>query len=221
MLCRAMVSTSAVVKHQHERFEMGTPIALSEPTPTLLRGLIGVLADAGFSPEVPRDIVTWATQPGARAVVVDLAGRTSLELIGRLRDIGPALPIVALLSDTDPASYEAALVGGASAAVSAEVAPEELVHVIEDALGHHTLLSVEVAHEMAARAAEHDPPTMTEREIEWLRALAHGESVVALASYYDYSRRAFHRLLGELYARMKVANRAEAIAEAARQGVLE
>ena len=76
---------------------------------------------------------------------------------------------------------------------------------------------------MASRIPSSPDPQawITGDEAEWLRALADGATVAALAERIGYSERETFRMLGELYAKVGVRNRTEAIIWATRHGVLD
>jgi DNA-binding NarL/FixJ family response regulator len=60
--------------------------------------------------------------------------------------------------------------------------------------------------------------TLSEREIGWLRRLREGFTVARLAKHAGYSERMMFRLLADLYAKLRVANRTDAIVYAREQG---
>jgi DNA-binding NarL/FixJ family response regulator len=79
---------------------------------------------------------------------------------------------------------------------------------------------------VAAIAAEwpgaHTPrPDVTEQEVGWLGDLAAGETVARIADEAGYSERAMFRRLREVYERLGVTSRAEAIVVAERLGLFD
>ena len=77
---------------------------------------------------------------------------------------------------------------------------------------------------VAALAAEwpgaHTPrPDITDEEIGWLAELASGETVARIADETGYSERAMFRRLHEVYERLGVSGRTEAIVAAERLGL--
>jgi DNA-binding CsgD family transcriptional regulator len=59
---------------------------------------------------------------------------------------------------------------------------------------------------------------MSKRDVEWLRALSQGITVSQLAETMGYSERAMYRLLRDLYQRMDVKTRTEAVLKASQSG---
>lgn len=58
-------------------------------------------------------------------------------------------------------------------------------------------------------------------EAQWLRHLKTGMTIAKLAEIVGYSERSLYRLLHDMYGRMQVSNRTEAIAKAARLGIID
>jgi DNA-binding NarL/FixJ family response regulator len=82
------------------------------------------------------------------------------------------------------------------------------------------LLPLEVVRGLAAgrEFAGDEEESPSAREVEWLRQLAAGVTVAQLAERVGYSERAMFRMLNDLYRRMKVANRLEALIHAHDRG---
>lgn len=62
---------------------------------------------------------------------------------------------------------------------------------------------------------------ISEEESGWLRSLAAGITVAGLADRVGYSERETYRTLGELYTKIGVTNRTQAIIWATRHGVFD
>jgi DNA-binding NarL/FixJ family response regulator len=94
--------------------------------------------------------------------------------------------------------------------------------VFSAAIRGQSLLPAEVVRALASPGptAERGQGAPSVREIEWLRELANGVTVARLAGRAGYSERAMFRLLRELYARLRVHNRTEALMLARERGWL-
>jgi DNA-binding NarL/FixJ family response regulator len=211
-------------------------VAVVDNLPTYRRGLVSALADAGFAGEEPADPFAWVQQagglrPGARdllgprpmAAMLMSVGGEGMGLLGSLCQAACGVTVVALLPESTPAAYRAALRVGATAAALYSSAPEMIVAVLRAALDGDTRLPAPIAQAIAAGRGvdESAGSCVSPREAEWLRILAQGAHVVELARQAGYSERAMYRLLGQLFERMRVANRHEAILQADRWGLLE
>jgi DNA-binding NarL/FixJ family response regulator len=193
------------------------PVAVWTPVPTYRRGLVAVLADAGFDLEEPDELDAWVMGGGRRAVVVSGCGSEGL---AALRELNSDLAIVALLEDASPDGYRGALQAGASAAVPWDAPPTIIVEVVRAAFDDQTLFPVPVAQALASTASIGlVPPDLSAIEVGWLRKLAKGMTVSDLAKDVGCSSREMFRLLRSLYVKMGVRNRREALFEAARWGL--
>lgn len=65
------------------------------------------------------------------------------------------------------------------------------------------------------------PPRLVVAERAWLRELAQGSTVTALARTAGYSEREMYRLLAKLYTRLAATGRTEALLAAERWGLLD
>lgn len=97
--------------------------------------------------------------------------------------------------------------------------PEQVVAAVLAALDGMVLMSSESLAGMIGHHP-HAGVELSEEEAEWLTALARGATVVHLADDFGYSERAMFRRLHELYTRLGVSNRTEALVTAQRLGLL-
>lgn len=97
--------------------------------------------------------------------------------------------------------------------------PEGVIAAVFAAVEGAVLLPREVL----AALIGHDPHAAIEissEEAEWLTDLSAGATVVKLADDFGYSERAMFRRLHDLYTRLGVSNRTEALVTAQRLGLL-
>ena len=130
--------------------------------------------------------------------------------------------MVALMEDPSPSRVTSSLRQGASAVVDWDAQPEHIVTVLDQALTGLAMLPIGVVHWMARETTPSNlAPLISVEELEWIRLLSSGCSVIKLSQQFGYSERAMFRHLSRLYARLGASNRAEAIVAAARFGFLE
>ena len=196
-------------------------VAVSDPLPIYRQGMLATLAAAGFAVEAAGDLLDWAQQEQRLVVMLTLWTPADWAVLERFRDKRPAVVVVAVLPDADPHAYVRAVAAGATSAVPRDAAPETVRRVVEDVFRGISSLPSEA---VAALAAPHERPTdipePSPPERDWLRELAAGATVAQLAERSGYSERAMFRLLRELYARLGVRNRTEALMLAQRRGWL-
>lgn len=202
---------------------MSTEVAVVDSSPCFRQGLGMTLAEAGYEPREPVDPERWAQLRTRPAVLVTTDSRERLGLLTRLRRLRPGAAIVALLPMGKPEAHCAALRAGGSASVFKDAPGEEIVAVLGAALADRTVLPLDVARALATSAVDlvGDEAQLDQAETEWLRMLAEGATVRALARRAGYSERQMFRLLDRLYRRLGVHNRREALIQAARMNLLQ
>jgi DNA-binding NarL/FixJ family response regulator len=201
---------------------MSVRIAVSDPLPLFRRGIMATLGDAGFEPEDPDDLLAWIRQEQRRVVVLTLQSPKDWTLLAQLQDYQADVLVVAMLADASVPAYVQAVLAGAVAVLPRDAPIETVRRVFGAALQGQSLLPAEVVRALASprRASEGDRGGPSVQEIEWLRELASGSTVSQLANRAGYSERAMFRLLRDLYARLQVHNRTEAMMLARERGWL-
>jgi DNA-binding NarL/FixJ family response regulator len=160
-------------------------------------------------------------QTGPDLVVLDLRmpGKDGLACISLLRERLPAVKIAVLSAVDSDETAEEALRLGASTFISKRVDPLELPDALLAALGR-------TVHEPVGRA---DPkrapalcdPGLTDRELEILRALGEGHSNKEIAKLLWLAEQTVKFHLTNIYRKLDVRSRTEAVHWAYRHGLLE
>lgn len=190
---------------------MTTVVAVVESAASYRRGLEAALSDAGF---------TITSEPGdAVAVLLTLrrpegcASADALVAAGKI--------VVALLPDADPAGHAHAFGHGVTSATPWDADPKDIVTCLSHAIEGWARLPTSTVTALAAEwPGAHTPrPDVTEEEVGWLADLAAGSTVARIADETGYSERAMFRRLREVYERLGVDTRAEALLVAERLGL--
>jgi DNA-binding NarL/FixJ family response regulator len=201
---------------------MSVWIAVSDPLPLFRSGIVAALGNRGFEPNAPNDLLTWIREDQRRVVFLTLQTTEDWSLLAELREARADLVVVAMLTEVSTAAYVRAIQAGASAAMPRTATPETIRRVFHAAISGEGILPLEVIRALAAGrelpATESESPSA--RELEWLRQLASGATVAQLAQRAGYSERAMFRLLSDLYRKMEVRNRLEALIRAHERGWL-
>jgi DNA-binding NarL/FixJ family response regulator len=193
------------------------PVAVADQVPAYRRGLVRALAEAGFEAEETEEIDAWIAQAGRRGLVFTVTGHEDSAVVTKCRVAAPDLVVVALLREPTTDMYLELLQAGAAGVAPWDAALETLVKVVQCAVENHCMLPVSVAQAMAARVSvvASEMSSIRPFEAEWLQIMANGATVAQLAQAVGYSERAMFRMLHDLYARMGVRNRTEALMKAA------
>jgi len=185
-------------------------VSVVEPLPAYRRGLEAALVEAGMTVSVD------GSAPDAVIVSFDDGSCGDIEAAAATGAV-----VVALLASPTARSAAHAAHHGAVAVADRAGEPASIAGVVAGALEGRASMPAAVYRDLAAEWP--DPhvaaPQISEEEAEWLAALTRGTTVARLADEVGYSERAMFRRLHDLYARLGVANRSEAISAAGRFGI--
>ena len=195
-------------------------MALMFLPPVYQRGLAAGLAEVGYEVHAPPDLAAWARTSGQGAVVVAPDTDQALLLIREVRAAVPQLVTVALLEAASPVRYGRAL-GVCTGAVSQDAELDDVVAAVGAATRGFALLPVAVTQGLVSRGIPGEStPRLSDRELAWLRSLAHGATVASLARSAGYSEREMYRLLSAVYEKLGATTRTQALLHADRWGLL-
>lgn len=129
----------------------------------------------------------------------------------------PDIRILLLTSYTESSKILHAIKGGASGAIGKNAPREELLSAIRSVAGGKTVFSDEIKQLMAETK---DIPVLSPRQKEVLETLSRGLTNDDIARQYNLSRAAIKFHLLELYRKLGVANRTEAVSIAMKRHLL-
>lgn len=129
---------------------------------------------------------------------------------------------VAVLPELDVEGYTKALTLAVDGVVYADTSSMITTDVIVAAVQGEVLLPSQAAHSMARLAHREKPAnTLDDRDRQLLQMLTEGATIATVADRLHYSERTVRRHLQNLYLRLGVSNRAEAITAAVRLGLVD
>jgi DNA-binding NarL/FixJ family response regulator len=194
-------------------------MAVWDPLPIFRQGLIGLFNGSWPSPDEPADLVRWAARKEQRVVVMTIMSAQDWAILKRLGKLDEKPIVVALLQEITIDTCIRALYAGAMTAVARSAEPEDIKQALSDALKGRSVLPSDVMAALVSRfGSTEEDSRISKRDIEWLRALSQGITVSQLAESMGYSERAMYRLLRDLYQRMDVKTRTEAVLKASQSG---
>jgi DNA-binding NarL/FixJ family response regulator len=178
-------------------------------------------AGAGLEALERDDLLAWSAVSEISLVLVTAESSDSWSLIADLRRLESEPIILVLLVEATLDSYVRAMTMGVSGVASRDASPELIRRVAVEALQGRCLLPREVVVSLVARlGATRSGHRPLDRDVEWLRALAQGTSIMQMAVGAGYSERTMYRLLNGMYRRIGAKNRTEAILLATQSGWL-
>ena len=154
-------------------------------------------------------------------VIQDLlmpGGIDGVETTLRIRQASPRVRVVALTASTDDARMMGVLRAGADGYVRKDAEPEILLAAVRAVAQGKTYIDPSVAAQVVHAADPH--VTLTARELEVLRQLALGKSNKEIAAALYISDETVKTHVGSVLTKLQVENRAQAIVEALRRGIV-
>lgn len=197
---------------------MAKEIAVFNAPPVYVMGLHALTGSSGYRFESVTDPLDWVESHKSPAVLMGLRDRDDLELVVDLTEAEPALVVVTLVDDYNIDSVRDALAAGASGAISRDAGATEVLLALNAALANSTVLPTAMARTLVAEGAEREPSCLELSELTWLQSMANNMTVERLGRLAGYSEREMYRRLRNVYFKMGVTNRTEALLKASRLG---
>jgi two-component system nitrate/nitrite response regulator NarL len=165
-----------------------------------------------------------AAQPDVAVIDRTLTGLSGEQVLNAVARDGLRTRVVLIAAEADPCAVYAALAEGAAGYLTKETDARELCDAISAVARGKTVLAPElqagVAGEIRLRAL-HDRPVMSDRELETLTLIAEGLSAPEIGRALHLSTATVKTHLQHIYEKLGVSERAAAVAEAMRRGLLE
>jgi two-component system, NarL family, nitrate/nitrite response regulator NarL len=181
--------------------------------------LVGEAADGREALEAIR-----ADTPDVAVLDVEMPSLRGVEIVEALRRDGVPTRVVLLSAHLESETVYDAVAGGVAAYLSKAAAGERICDAIAAVARGEVILPGEVQAGLAAAIrlrAESDRPALSAREHEVLGLIAEGLSAPAVARELHLSTATVKSHLRTLYEKLGVSDRAAAVAEAMRRGLLE
>ena len=167
------------------------------------------------------NVVPLVGQTGPDVVLLDvrMPGVDGLTVLEQLRERYPSVAVVMLSGIEDPALIRAALERGASAFVLKHVAPRDLAATLRQVFGGSIFRPVDTAG--ASRLQTQEEVGLSKRELSILEALQSGASNQEIGKRLFLAEQTVKFHLTNVYRKLGVATRTEALRSAYECGLLE
>lgn len=177
-----------------------------------------VLGEAADGAEAIALVVHW----NADVVLMDLRmpGMSGVEAIGRLGKIAPRARVLVLTTYDTDSDVLPAIEAGATGYLLKDTPREELVRAVRAAHRGDSVLSPSVAARLMVRVREPAREVLSQRELEVLQLVAAGASNRDMAARLFISEATIKTHLLHIYGKLKVRDRAAAVAEGYQRGLL-
>ncbi len=165
-------------------------------------------------------------RPDVALIDIGLPGISGIEVIGKLKEVLPALEVIVLTVYEDKKHLFSALKAGASGYLLKDATSEEIIEAIEDIRSGGAPMSPRIAryviqsfHE--SRSKENTGiPMLTDREREILEGIADGLSAKRLGERLYISPHTVRTHIKNIYEKLHVHSKVEAVIKAKESGVL-
>ena len=181
--------------------------------------LVGEAADGREALEAIR-----ADRPAVAVLDVEMPSLGGLDIIDALQRDGLPTRVLLLSAHLESDTVYEAVAGGVAAYLSKSAPGERICAAIAAVARGEVILPAEVQAGLAAEIrlrSDHARPALSPRESEVLRLIAEGLTAPAVGRELHLSTATVKSHLKTLYEKLGVSDRAAAVAEAMRRGLLE
>ena len=165
-------------------------------------------------------------KPDVAVVDISMPGMDGLEVISRLLEIHPGLPILVLTMHEEEQYVVRSIAAGAMGYITKQSAPEQLVKALRQIHAGGRYLSPEAAESLAIRVArgegrKSELDILSNRELQVLRALALGQTNREIAQSYSISVKTVDTYRFRLLKKLGLRNNADLSRFAIQHGLVE
>jgi len=162
--------------------------------------------------------MTGRTSPDVALLDLRMPGMDGLRCLELLRERHPSVKPIVFSGNDDPAARDAAFARGAVAFIHKTIEPSDMAAVIRQAVSGDVVFAAGNSNPVDATQSEWD---LTPRETEILRALAAGQSNKQIAQQFWLSEQTVKYHLTNIYRKLGVRGRTEAVHQAYEHGLIE
>ncbi|MGA2196766.1 MAG: response regulator transcription factor [Bryobacteraceae bacterium] len=168
----------------------------------------------------------WSEVPDVALVDIGLPGMSGIEGLSRLREKYPGVALLMLTIYEDDERIFEALCAGASGYLLKKTPPDKLLECLGEVLQGGAPMSPEVARRVLRLFREIRPPErveydLTPHELRLLRLLVEGHNYQSAAAELGVSFSTINFHMQNIYGKLQVHSKSEAVAKALRQRLVK
>ena len=207
------MSLKVLIAEDHTLVSQGLEVMLSMAEELELAGVV----------ETGEDAVERVRQGDVDVVLMDVNlghGMNGIEATRRLKSDSPETKVLMLTMFTDPGTVAEAVKAGADGYLSKGASREHVVAAIHDVVEGRSVLDPNVTEGVFGRIGGRGQNALTDRELTVLQQLTHGKSTREVAQHIHVSEETVKTYLKQIFRKLGVRDRTEAVAEAFRRGLV-
>jgi DNA-binding NarL/FixJ family response regulator len=205
------VSLKVLIAEDHTLVSEGLEVMLSMSDELELAGVVSSGEEA-VSKAAGVDVVLMDVKLGR--------GMSGIEATRLIKEATPETKVLMLTMFTDPGTVAEAVKAGADGYLSKGASKETVVGAIHDVSAGRAVLDPNVTEGVFGRLGGRDRQALTDRELTVLQHLSHGLSTREVAGSIHVSEETVKTYLKQIFRKLGVRDRTEAVAEAFRRGLV-
>jgi DNA-binding NarL/FixJ family response regulator len=207
------MSLQILIAEDHTLVSQGLEVMLSMSEDFELAGVVDTGEAALQAVESrPVDVVLMDVNLGS--------GMNGIEATRRLKSTSPETKVLILTMFTDTGTVSEAVKAGADGYLSKGASREHVVRAIRDVAKGRSVLDPNVTEGVFGRLGGRAANALTDRELTVLQQLTHGKSTREVAEHIHVSEETVKTYLKQIFRKLGVRDRTEAVAEAFRRGLV-
>ena len=207
------MTLKTLIAEDHTLVSQGLEVMLSMDADLELAGVVNTGEKAVERVKAERiDIVLMDVNLGPKM--------NGIEATRLIKESSPKTKVLILTMFTDPGTVAEAVKVGADGYLSKSSSREAVVKAIHDVAEGRSVLDPNVTDGIFGRISGKDPSALSDRELTVLQELTHGKSTREVAQHIHVSEETVKTYLKQIYRKLGVHDRAEAVAEAFRRGLV-
>lgn len=147
-------------------------------------------------------------------------GTDGITATRRIKELAPETKVLILTMFTDPGTVAEAVKAGADGYLSKSSSRDAVLQAIRDVAGGKSVLDPTVTQGVFGTLSGSERAVLSERELSVLKELTYGKSTREVADSLHLSEETIKTHLKRIFKKLEVRDRAEAVAEAFRRGLV-
>ncbi len=182
---------------------------------------VQVIYEASNGQEVIDYLSTCNSKVDVAILDIKMPEMNGIETTKFIRHTYPNIRVLILSAYDDDPYISAVLSTGADGYMLKSATPIELISAIKSIHGGRSALSPAIAQKLIGQLAQETKNPLTDREVEMLQMLKNGKTNKQIGVEKGISSRTVQSHLANIYRKLDVSNRTEALSKATNMGVIK